>query len=127
MIVDRTIMADELISKLKNGDLIYYSKDGIDGGWKMVVGNGWASLDSRIWSHKVEVDNVSKVIFLENARNNQFGVSHILSNGDESFTKDIITKVLHKSEKEQQLEDLIKKLSSQLDDAVRELEDIKGK
>lgn len=132
-----TISHKDLIEKLKVGDLIYveYGKDYKEhDGWKIYNGNGFASINSTLngsWSSMIDstIKNCESMIYVPIKEIHCYNLSMFFHTFDIRYLEenDMIYNVIIKSDKEIEVEKLIEKLSSQLEDAKKQLERIRGK
>jgi hypothetical protein len=129
------ISSNNLRGKLKNGDLIYFKDYNEDfNGWCIVVGGGYSGINTVMkGAHCGDIDwcinekHIEKVIFIEDLKNDRCRFGEFLHTFNEKYIEKYITEVVYKTEKETQLEDLIIKLSTQLNNAKIELDSIRGK
>jgi hypothetical protein len=122
------IELNELIKKAVFGDFIHLCSNDIEfAGWYIILNNnsraGITTRNKMAWCSAIFYDeeNIDKVIFTKELRATE--VARFIHNPDDFEYYYIVTR---KSKKEEQLENLINDLQNKLEEATRELKNIKN-
>jgi hypothetical protein len=122
------ISKEELISKLRNGDLVYIEHEEDEHtGWQMICGNNdnlagiTTFLDGSHGCLKGALNYSRITKYVSMADLDGYYLANFLHSKDEIYIKSYICDIIYKSAEETELEKVIKELEEKLEDAKNKL------